>query len=153
MGEVPLYHRETPVHELPTIDGDGHPREHHHRSRGCPVSKNKLRTDQLVLKSKNLIPVRIFHEYSVGPFIRPICTICCFTMTNIIVIFTEPEYLSQILTRLRSLLTPASKDQLGVRVQEFLPTLHGARCGMCVCGLGFRSLALVQPMAIEKDNM
>ena len=45
----------------------------------------------------DFIAASISDRYSVGPSIRPICTRCCFTMTNMIqvlVIVIEPEYLS-----------------------------------------------------------
>ena len=32
----------------------------------------------------DLIAASVYDKYSVGPSIRPVCTKCCFTMTNMI---------------------------------------------------------------------
>ena len=50
----------------------------------------------LYQKRGDLIAASYYNKDSV-PSVRPICTRCCFTMTNIMqaaVIFVEPEYLS-----------------------------------------------------------
>ena len=51
----------------------------------------------------NLIAVSIPDKYWVGPSIRPFCTRCGFTMTDMILVvnFVEPEYFSQMLVRMK----------------------------------------------------
>ena len=79
-----------------TVNGRSRPVAHSGLVRACPqvctrhvlcVHKSgleNLRCPRLVCARVDLIAASIYEKHSLGPFVRPICTRCCFATTNMI---------------------------------------------------------------------